>query len=74
MANESFSAEAFSTDAFSANAFQFAAGIVQPVLSVYTPGFRSIDAKSIADQYNRGIPLDADYEVSGGRKFYQDGS
>lgn len=47
------------------------AAIVQPVLPIHTPGFRSIDAKSIADVYNRGLPEMPDYEWPNRRKFYQ---
>jgi len=36
------------------------------------PTTRSIDAKTIADAYNRGQPLKPDYTWPGGRKFYQD--
>ncbi len=68
----SFSAAAFSTSAFSASAFDFdIVGIVQPVLPITAPGFRSIDAKSIADVYNRGTADIADYEFSNRRRFYQ---
>ena len=45
--------------------------IVQPVLKVTAPRTRSIDAKSIADRFNQGEPIQADYEWPGGRKFYQ---
>ena len=45
--------------------------IVQPVLPILTPGFRSIDAKSIADAYNRNSPDVADYKFPNGRRFYQ---
>ncbi len=46
-------------------------GIIQPVLPILTPAFRSIDAKSIADVYNRGLPDVPDYEFANRRKFYQ---
>ena len=45
--------------------------IVQPVLPIPKVSFRSMDAKSIADVYNRGTPLIPDYEFYGRRKFYQ---
>jgi len=45
--------------------------IVQPVLPIHKPGFRSIDAKSIADVYNRGTADVADYDWPNRRKFYQ---
>jgi hypothetical protein len=47
-------------------------GLVQPVLRIVKPQMRSIDAKSIADNYNRGLAAEADYTWPGGRKFYQD--
>ena len=46
-------------------------GIVQPILPITKPTFRSIDAKSIADVYNRGQPDIPDYEFANRRKFYQ---
>lgn len=46
----------------------------QPVLPIRRVQTRSIDAKSIADRYNAGQPVVADYEWPGGRKFYQDES
>ncbi len=48
-----------------------AAVIVQPVLPITAPSFRSIDAKSLADVYNRGTPSVADYEFSNKRRFFQ---
>ena len=32
---------------------------------------RSIDAKTISDRYNLGVPTQPDYDFPGGRKFYQ---
>lgn len=49
----------------------FIVGLTQPVLPINIPTFRSIDAKSIADVYNRGTPDEADYEFSNVRRFYQ---
>lgn len=46
-------------------------GSEQPVLPISKPQFRSIDAKSIADVYNRGTPDIADYKFPNGRRFYQ---
>jgi len=68
-----FDSAAFSVLAFSSSAFDLDgdAGIVQPVLPILRPGFRSIDAKSIADVYNRGTPDIADYTWPNERKFYQ---
>jgi len=43
----------------------------QPVLRIVKPQMRTIDAKSIADNYNRGMPIEPDYTWPGGRKFYQ---
>jgi len=45
--------------------------VVQPELPITKPAFRSIDAKSIADVYNRGAPVEPDYTWPNGRKFYQ---
>ena len=68
----SFSDSAFSTTAFSVSAFDMGiSGIVQPVLPVIRPKFRSADAKSMADVYNRGLPEMPDYEWPNRRKFYQ---
>lgn len=49
-------------------ASQTSAGVA---LGVQRPRMRSIDAKSIADRYNKGQPLKPDYTWPGGRKFYQ---
>lgn len=68
----SFSAAAFSTSAFSTSSFDFdIVGVVQPILPISTPGFRSIDAKSIADVYNRGTADMEDYKFGNDRRFYQ---
>ena len=47
------------------------AAIVQPILKITAPKTRSIDAKSIADKFNQGQPIQPDYEWPGGRKFFQ---
>jgi len=65
-----YSEAAFSTTAHSVAAYFFM-GIVQPILPITRPSFRSIDAKSIADVYNRGQPDTPDYEFANRRKFYQ---
>jgi hypothetical protein len=46
----------------------------QPVLPVLKPSFRSIDAKTLADHFNRGQPEMADYDWPNRRRFYQDDS
>jgi hypothetical protein len=55
----------------SVQAGSFEVGLTQPVLPIVKPSYRSIDAKSISDVYNQGQPLEADYEYSNGRRFYQ---
>lgn len=44
---------------------------VQPILPITKPGFRTIDAKTLADVYNAGLPQMPDYTWPNGRKFYQ---
>ena len=41
------------------------------VLPIGKPSYRTIDAKTLADAFNRGQPVMADYEWPNGRKFYQ---
>lgn len=68
----SFDTAAFSTDAFFTDAWDMGISIVvQPILPIAKPGFRSIDAKSISDVYNRGTADIPDYEWPNRRKFYQ---
>lgn len=43
----------------------------QPVLPIHKVQTRSIDAKTIADRYNKGLPRQEDYLFGGARKFYQ---
>ncbi len=43
----------------------------QPGLPILRASFRSVDAKTLADNFNRGQPTEADYTWPGGRKFFQ---
>jgi len=67
-----FSQTSFSTTAFSTLAFDLAP--VAAGLAVKRGSTRSIDAKTLADRFNAGQPLQADYEFPNGRKFYQPGN
>ncbi len=40
-------------------------------LPIHAPRIRSMDAKTIADRYNMGVPKQEDYIFGSGRKFYQ---
>ena len=68
-----FSGSAFSVDAFAEQAFDFSAVVeaIQPILPITAPSYRSTDAKSISDVYNRGTADVADYEFSNRRRFYK---
>jgi hypothetical protein len=46
----------------------------QPILPIPIPHVRTIDAKTLADHFNRGEIVTPDYEWPNTRKFYQDGS
>lgn len=52
----------------------FGTFVPQPVLPIIPPHIRAIDAKSLADHFNRGQPELPDYEWPSSRKFYQDDS
>jgi hypothetical protein len=52
----------------------FSTFIPQPVLPIPIPHIRTIDAKTLADHFNRGEIVTPDYEWPNTRKFYQDGS
>ena len=41
-------------------------------LTINRPSYRSIDAKTLADSFNRGVAEIPDYEYPSGRRFYQD--
>jgi len=45
-----------------------------PTLPILVPHMRSIDAKTLADHFNRGQIRKPDYEWPNARKFYQDDS
>jgi len=44
----------------------------QPILPVLRPTFRSVDGKTLADNFNRGLPETPDYDWPNRRRFYQD--
>ncbi len=67
----SWATGAWATRAWAGTAWAVGGAIVQPILPITKPSFRSIDAKSIADVYNRGQPDTPDYEFANRRKFYQ---
>jgi hypothetical protein len=45
--------------------------IDQPVLPVIIPSFRSVDGKTLADAFNRGLPQVPVYDWPNRRKFYE---
>jgi hypothetical protein len=45
--------------------------IIQPGLPIFIPSTRSIDAKTVAESFNRGQPREPDYTWPNRRKFYQ---
>lgn len=46
--------------------------IDQPVLPVLRPQFRSVDGKTLADNFNRGLPEVPAYDWPNRRKFYNE--
>ena len=43
----------------------------QPTPTIVAPQVRSIDAKTLADHFNRGLVATPDYEWPNSRKFFQ---
>lgn len=48
--------------------------MADPILPIPKPKFRTVDIKTLADHFNRGLPRKPDYEWPNKRKFYQDDS
>lgn len=64
-----FDNKAFSTNAFFTGSFDLIPA--QPILPIPISSFRTIDAKTLADHFNRGLPRTPDYDFANRRKFYQ---
>lgn len=70
----SYDSAAYDVDAYDTDAYDITVAATepaQPVLPVNRPNSRSIDARTLADSFNRGQPIEPDYTWPGGRKFYQ---
>jgi len=48
--------------------------MTDPVLPIHRPKFRTVDGKTLADNFNRGMKVTPDYDWPNRRKFFQDDS